>query len=69
MGISPFFANKGYHSQLSIHPECNVASARVCEYAVDLADLHEFPKDTSAMLKHVTKKPLTLTDSPHLTTK
>ena len=44
-GVSPFFANKGYHPQLAIHPERNVASARAREYAVDLGDLHEFLKD------------------------
>jgi hypothetical protein len=26
-GVSPFFANKGYHSNLSIHPEQDMTSA------------------------------------------
>ena len=44
-GVSPFFANKGYHPQLAIHPERDVASARAREFAVDLGDLHEHLKD------------------------
>jgi len=27
-GVSPFFANKGYHPNLAIHPECDMASNR-----------------------------------------
>jgi IS30 family transposase len=27
-GVSPFFANKGYHPNLTVHPECDIASAR-----------------------------------------
>jgi hypothetical protein len=26
-GVSPFFANKGYHPNLSINPKCNIASS------------------------------------------
>src|SRR5467141_2665158 len=25
-GITPFFTNKGYHPNLTVHPECNLAS-------------------------------------------
>jgi len=28
-GVSPFFANKGYHLNLAIHPEWDLASNRV----------------------------------------
>jgi hypothetical protein len=44
-GVSPFFANKGYHPQLAVHPERDVASARAREFAVDLGELHEYLKD------------------------
>ena len=40
--VSPFFANKGYHPNLAVHPERDLSSARACEYAVDLESLHEF---------------------------
>jgi hypothetical protein len=39
--VSPFFANKGYHPNLSIHPERDLASARAREFAQDLSELHE----------------------------
>ena len=39
-GVSPFFANKGYHPNLSIHPERDLASAAALEFAVDLNSLH-----------------------------
>src|SRR5882724_356785 len=26
-GITPFFANEGYHPNLAVHPECDLASA------------------------------------------
>ena len=25
-GVSPFFTNKGYHPNITVHPECNIAS-------------------------------------------
>ena len=37
--VSPFFANKGYHSNISIHPECNIASFQVCDFDIDLNEL------------------------------
>jgi len=40
-GVSPFFANKGYHPNLSIHPKRDIASSRAREFAVDLDELHQ----------------------------
>ena len=39
-GISPFFTNKSYNLELTIHPECNITSTCMCEFAVDLDELH-----------------------------
>ena len=39
--ISPFFANKGYHLNISIHPEHDPTSAHAREFAVDLDELHQ----------------------------
>ena len=39
-GISPFFANKGYNPEITIHPERDITSTRAREYAVDLDELH-----------------------------
>src|SRR3984885_12387754 len=40
-GISPFFANKGYHPNITVHPERDLSSARAREFAVDLDELHQ----------------------------
>ena len=39
--VSPFFANKGYNLNLSIHPKHNLVSARTCDFVVDLDELHQ----------------------------
>ena len=41
MGISPFFANKGYHPNITVHPELEVTSAKAKEFTVNLDDLHQ----------------------------
>ena len=46
-GISPFFANKGYHPNITVHPERDFASIRACKFAVDLDELH------SALKEHI----------------
>ena len=40
-GTSPFFANKGYHPNMAIHPEHELPSNHAHEFAVDLGELHE----------------------------
>src|SRR6202789_1161205 len=47
-GISPFFANKGYHPNLTVHPERDLASARAKDLVVDLDELHQELKTTIA---------------------
>ena len=44
-GISPFYANKGYHLNISIHPEREVASRKAREFAIDLDELHTILKE------------------------
>jgi hypothetical protein len=39
-GISPFFANKGYHPNITVYPERDIASTRALQFAVDLDQLH-----------------------------
>jgi len=38
-GVSPFFANKEYHLNITIHPEHNITSFQACNFAVDLNEL------------------------------
>ena len=40
--VSPFFANKGYHPNITVHPECDLSSARAREYSINLDSLHQF---------------------------
>ena len=40
--VSPFFANKGYHPNITVHPEHDLSSTRAREYSVDLDSLHQF---------------------------
>ena len=43
--VSLFFANKGYHPNKSVHPECNLSSAQAREYAIDLESLHQYLRE------------------------
>src|SRR6266481_2486870 len=40
-GITPFYANKGYHPNVTVHPERNLASARAHDFVTDLDELHQ----------------------------
>jgi hypothetical protein len=40
-GISPFYANKGYHPNIMVHPKHDLSSARAKEFTVDLDELHQ----------------------------
>ena len=44
-GISPFYANKGYHPHISIHPERELASGKAHKFAIDLNELHTALKE------------------------
>jgi hypothetical protein len=48
-GVSPFFANKGYHPNISIHPERDLSSALTCDYAIDLHKLHLFLREEMSL--------------------
>ena len=39
-GITPFFANKGYHPNITVFPERELASVKAREYVIDLEELH-----------------------------
>ena len=47
-GISLFFANKGYHLNLTIHPEQDLASSHAKDLVIDLEELHQELKKTIA---------------------
>ena len=37
-----FFANKGYHPNITVHPKCDLSLAQAREYAVNLESLHQY---------------------------
>jgi hypothetical protein len=41
MGISPIFGNRGYHPNITVHPECNLSSAQARDFVVGLDELHQ----------------------------
>ena len=46
MGISPFFTNKGYHPNLTIHPKRDLTSSCAKDLVVNLDELHQELKTT-----------------------
>jgi len=55
-GVFPFFANKGYYPNITIHPKCEIASSRACNFAVDLDELQNILKaEISAVQQHYQK--------------
>lgn len=43
--ISPFFVNKGYHLNITVHPEYNLASDWACDFITNLNELHKVLHD------------------------
>ena len=43
--ISPIYANKGYHPNIFVHPEREVASRKAREFAINLDELHTALKE------------------------
>ena len=41
-GVSPFFANKGYHPNIAVNSDLGLSSSHTQEYTSDLKELHEF---------------------------
>jgi len=51
-GVSPFYANKGYHPNITIHPEHDLASTRAREFVTDLDKLHQELKKQVTEAQH-----------------
>jgi len=47
-GVSPFFANKGYHPNLLVYPERDIASSHARDFVVDLDELQGTLKEEIA---------------------
>ena len=46
--VSPFFANKGYHPNISVYLERDMTSAWARDYAVNLESLHQYLQEEMA---------------------
>jgi hypothetical protein len=51
-GVSPFYANKGYHSNITICLECDLASTRAREFVTDLDELYQELKKWVTKAQH-----------------
>jgi len=47
-GVSPFFVNKGYHPNLSVYPERDIASSHACDFILNLDELQDTLKEEIA---------------------
>ena len=47
-GVSPFFANKEYHPNLSMYPERDIASSRARDFVLNLDKLQDTLKEEIA---------------------
>ena len=55
-GVSPFFANKGYHLNITVYPECDIASSQARDFAVNLDELQSTLKaEISVVQQHYQK--------------
>ena len=54
--VFPFFANKEYHLNITVHPKCDIASSQACNFAVDLDELQSTLKaEISVAQQHYQK--------------
>ena len=47
--VFPFFTNKGYYLNITVHPKRDIASSRVHDFAVDLDELQNTLKAEISM--------------------
>ena len=50
-GVSPLFANKGYHSNLTVKSKIGLSSTPAQEYTSDLSELHDFLHSEMALVQ------------------
>ena len=62
--VSPFFANKGYHPNITIHPKHDIASSKACNFAVDLNELQSTRKAEISAAQQCYQKSADMRRSP-----
>jgi len=63
-GVSPFFTNKGYYLNITVHPECDIASSQACDFAVNLDKLQSTLKAEICMAQQHYQKSADMQRSP-----
>ena len=56
MGVSPFFANKGYHPNLAVEPNTPVPSAEAQPFVAELDELHNELKENISQAQQCYQK-------------
>ena len=63
-GVFPFFSNKGYHPNITVHPKYDIASSRAHNFAVDLDELQSTLKAEISMAQQCYQKSADVRCSP-----
>ena len=63
-GVSLFFANKGYHPNISVFPERDMTSTQAHDYTIDLDSLHQFLQEEMANAQKCYQGPADARRSP-----
>jgi len=68
-GVSPFFANKGYHSNLIVYPERDMLFSYARDFVLNLDELQDMLKEEITKAQNNTNPLPTLVDNNHRTSK
>ena len=63
-GVSPFFTNKGYHPNITVHPKRDIASSRAHNFTIDLNELQSALKAEISMAQQHYQKSTDARRSP-----
>jgi len=55
--VSPFFANKRYYLNITVHPECDIASFWACDFTIDFNELQSTLKAEISVVQQHYQKP------------
>jgi len=68
-GVFPFFANKEYHPNITVHPEHDIASSRARDFTIDLDELQSILKAKISVVQQRYQKSTDVRRSPPLISK
>ena len=56
ISVSPFFINKGYHLNITVHPKYDITFFRACDFAIDFDELQSILKVEISMAQQCYQK-------------